>query len=105
MKQKVEGHNNLLRDSETGAIINIDSSGYSSYIMNKVIKDEESIRIQNVEQDLANIQNELSELKTLLKEVLIDFQVFKRLLQTGILQTYLMKNYWMNLQRGDHSFI
>tara|TARA_B100000927_G_C16470360_1_gene471297 strand:- start:1592 stop:1816 length:225 start_codon:yes stop_codon:yes gene_type:complete len=70
MKQKVEGHNNLLRDSETGAIINIDSSGYSSYIMNKVIKDEESIRIQNVEQDLANIQNELSELKTLLKEVL-----------------------------------
>ena len=70
MKQKVEGHNNLLRDSETGAIINIDSSGYSSYIMNKSIKDEESIRIQNVEQDLANIQNELSELKTLLKEVL-----------------------------------
>ena len=70
MKQKVEGHNNLHRDSETGAIINTDSSGYSSYIMNKSIKDEESIRIQNVEQDLANIQNELYELKTLLKEAL-----------------------------------
>ena len=38
--------------------------------MNKNIKDEESIRIQNVEQDLANIQNELYELKTLLKEAL-----------------------------------
>ena len=69
-KLKVEGHNNLLRDRETGAIINSDKSGFSSYMMNKNIKDEESIRIQNVEQDLANIQNELYELKTLLKEAL-----------------------------------
>ena len=67
---KVEGHNNLLRDGDTGAIINNDKSGYSSYMMNKSIKDEESIRIQNVEQDLANIQNEISELKLLLKEAL-----------------------------------
>ena len=67
---KVEGHNNLLRDGGTGAIINNDKSGYSSYMMNKSIKDEESIRIQNVEQDLANIQNEISELKSLLKEAL-----------------------------------
>ena len=70
MKQKVEGHNNLARDSETGAIINVDKSGYSSYMMSKSVKDEESIRIQNVEQDLANIQNEISELKSLLKEAL-----------------------------------
>ena len=69
-KLKVEGHNNLLRDRETGAIINNDKSGFSSYMMNKNIKDEESIRIQNVEQDLANIQNEISELKSLLKEAL-----------------------------------
>ena len=67
---KVEGHNNLLRDGDTGAIINNDKSGYSSYMMNKNVKDEESIRIQNVEQDLANIQNEISELKSLLKEAL-----------------------------------
>ena len=67
---KVEGHNNLLRDGDTGFIINNDKSGYSSYMMNKSIKDEESIRIQNVEQDLANIQNEISELKSLLKEAL-----------------------------------
>ena len=63
---KVEGHNNLLRDGDTGAVINNDKSGYSSYMMNKSIKDEESIRIQNVEQDLANIQNE-NELKSLLQ--------------------------------------
>ena len=69
-KLKVEGHNNLLRDGETGAIINNDKSGFSSYMMNKNIKNEESIRIQNVEQDLANIQNEISELKSLLKEAL-----------------------------------
>ena len=71
MKQiKVEGHNNLLRDSETGAIVNNDKSGFSSYMMNKTIKHEESTRIQNVERDLANIQSEISELKLLIKEAL-----------------------------------
>jgi len=71
MKQlKVEGHNNLLRDRETGAIINNDKSGFSSYMMNKNIKDEESIMIQNVERDLANIHSEISELKLLIKEAL-----------------------------------
>ena len=69
-KLKVEGHNNLLRDRETGAIINNDRSGFSSYMMNKNIKDEESIRIQNVERDLANIHSEISELKLLIKEAL-----------------------------------
>ncbi len=69
-KLRVEGHNNLLRDRETGAIINNDKSGFSSYMMNKNIKDEESIRIQNVERDLANIHSEISELKLLIKEAL-----------------------------------
>ena len=69
-KLKVEGHNNLLRDRETGAIINNDKSGFSSYVMNKNIKHEESIRIQNVERDLANIHSEISELKLLIKEAL-----------------------------------
>lgn len=67
---KVEGHNNLLRNSDTGAIVNNDKSGYSYYMMNRSIKDKESIRIHNVEQDLANIHNEISEIKSLLKEVL-----------------------------------
>lgn len=69
-KLKVEGHNNLLRDKETGAIINNDKSGFSSYMMSKTIKHEESTRIQNVERDLANIQSEISELKLLIKEAL-----------------------------------
>jgi len=69
-KLKVEGHNNLLRDSETGAIINNDKSGFSSYMTNKIIKHEESTRIQNVERDLANIHSEISELKLLIKEAL-----------------------------------
>ena len=38
--------------------------------MSKTVKDEESTRIQNVERDLANIHDEISELKLLLKEAL-----------------------------------
>ena len=35
---KVEGHSNLFRDSETGAIINKDNHGYDQYL--KLIKSD-----------------------------------------------------------------
>ena len=31
----VEGHKNLFRDEKTGAIINMDSAGYSNYMTDK----------------------------------------------------------------------
>ena len=31
----VEGHKNLFRDEKTGAIVNMDTAGYSAYMSNK----------------------------------------------------------------------
>ena len=31
----VEGHKNLFRDEKTGAIVNMDTSGYSNYLSDK----------------------------------------------------------------------
>lgn len=57
----VEGHNNLFRDRNTGAIINDDSSGYVQY---KKMKQ----RRQTEREELDILKNDIEEIKSLLKE-------------------------------------
>ena len=49
--------------------ISIDNSGYDEYMMAKNARIEESCKTQNMEEDLANLKSEISELKSLLKEL------------------------------------
>ena len=58
----VEGHNNLFRDRNTGAIINSDSSGYVQY---KKMKQ----RRQTEREELDILKNDIEEIKSLLKEI------------------------------------
>lgn len=60
---RVEGHKNLYRDEESGAILNTDSVGYSEYIKQREIRKRERVEIKN-------LKNEISEIKSLLKELL-----------------------------------
>jgi len=60
---RVEGHKNLYRDEESGAILNTDSVGYSEYIKQREIRKKERVEIKN-------LKNEISEIKSLLKELL-----------------------------------
>jgi len=66
---KVDGHKNLWRDPDTNALISIDSSGYNEYVTAKNARIEESCKTQNMEEDLANLKSEISEIKSLLKEL------------------------------------
>jgi hypothetical protein len=59
---KVEGHQNLYRDENSGAIINYDSSEYEDYLRN--ISQKESEKNQ-----LDTMRKEIDELKSLLKEI------------------------------------
>lgn len=60
---KVEGHTNLYRDEETGAIINTDSTGYDDYI--------KSIERRNSEKkEIEKIKSDIDEIKSLLKDLL-----------------------------------
>ena len=60
---QVEGHKNLYRDDNTGAIINCDQQGY----VNNISQKKEREKLKN---DVQNLKSELSEIKLLLKEII-----------------------------------
>jgi adenylate kinase len=60
---KVEGHSNLYRDENSGAIINHDSVAYNQYI--------NSINQKELKQkELDDMRKDIDEIKTLLRELL-----------------------------------
>ena len=65
----MEGHKDLARDPETNAIINVNSLEYSQYLSTRDVKSEKNQKVQTMEEDLANVKNELNEIKSLLKEL------------------------------------
>ena len=66
---KVEGHGELYRDSTTNSIVNRNTSDYNRYMSQKKTKNEETEKVDTMEQDLTNIKNEINEIKSLLKEL------------------------------------
>ena len=65
----VKGHVDLLRNSETGAIVNSNDLDYQKYISRRDAKKAQVQQSENIEQDLANLKNEMNEIKSLLKEL------------------------------------
>ena len=64
---KVEGHSNLVRDEETNAILNNNSSEYNNYISMRAKRKQGSDRIDNMEDDLKSLKDDINEIKTLLR--------------------------------------
>jgi hypothetical protein len=67
---KVTGHNNFIRDPKTNSIINTNMSNYNEYLIVKDIKLKEDKKVQTIEEEVYNIKNDISEIKSLLKELL-----------------------------------
>lgn len=65
----VKGHSNLYRDVKSGAIVNTSSTDYDSYISLKQSKEKENQKIQNFQEELDNMKDDISEIKSLLKEL------------------------------------
>ena len=65
----VEGNTDLVRDPHTDQIINTNASAYQQYISRREQRKREKEKSLNVEEDLANPKSELSEIKSLLKEL------------------------------------
>lgn len=59
----VEGHPNLYRDENSGAIINRDNSAYSQYINAVNYRNQQKAEIDGIKRDV-------DEIKSLLKELL-----------------------------------
>ena len=58
----VEGHKNLFRDEKTGAIINMDTSGYSNYMSDKRINSDKQAEIDEMKKELETLKSMLNEL-------------------------------------------
>ena len=59
----VEGHNNLFRDENSGAIVNCDTREYNQYI--KMKKDR-----QKQKNEIAELKNDVQQIKNLLMELI-----------------------------------
>ena len=71
MRTAIEGYKELVKDSESGAILNIDNGAYKAAIKRQRIMNDQKQVIENNSKDINSIKSELSEIKTLLK-VLIE---------------------------------
>lgn len=66
---KVEGHKHLYRDENTGAILNVDTSGYQKYVSMRDEKRKQKEDIDFLKKSTEDLKNEISEIKSLLIEI------------------------------------
>ena len=64
---KVEGHQNLIRDENSNAILNTNLSEYDQYLSLRYKRKKGTDRIDNMENDLKNLKDDINEIKTLLR--------------------------------------
>ena len=65
----VEGNSDLVREPKTDSIINTNTNAYEQYISQRKKRKLEKEKSLNLEEDLANLKSEMSEIKSLLKEL------------------------------------
>jgi len=64
---KVKGHNDLIRDKNSNAILNTNSSEYDNYLSLRAKKKQGTDRIDTMENDLKSLKDDINEIKTLLR--------------------------------------
>ena len=66
---KVKGHESLIRDKNSNAILNKNLSEYDQYLSIRSKRKKGTDRIDNMENDLKSLKDDINEIKTLLKEL------------------------------------
>jgi hypothetical protein len=67
---KVLGHDSLVRDVSTGAIINTNNQDYQQYMLAKKAREQKDLQISEHAEDINNIKNEMQEIKSLILQLL-----------------------------------
>ena len=70
MKVKVEGHEDLVRDVRSKAIINTNTTEYQLYMARIRAREKQGDAIRNTVKEINDLKKEMYEIKNLLKEVL-----------------------------------
>ena len=68
--QKVKDHVDLRRDPQTGAILNMNSLDHEKYVARREVKSKENQKVQSIEDEVANMKDDINEIKSLLKELI-----------------------------------
>ena len=66
---KVKDNSDLVRDPNTGAILNTTSLDYDKYVAQRKAKSQEHQKTENIERDISTLRQELDEIKSLLREL------------------------------------
>lgn len=67
---KVQGHDDLVRDPQTNAIINTNKNEYEEYKMRKELRLKEKQKIEDIESEVSSMKNDLDEIKSLLRSLI-----------------------------------
>ena len=67
---KVEGNSSLVRNTETKAIINTDSTAYISYMKRVNKRKQESESLENAIHDIDDLKSDMQEIKILLQKLM-----------------------------------
>lgn len=70
MRLKVQGHDSLVRDTNSNAIINTNNTEYQLYMNRIKSREKQSDEIRTAVKEINTLKTELQEIKNLLKEVL-----------------------------------
>ena len=68
--QKVKDYVDLRRDPHTGAILNMNSLDHEKYVARREVKCKENQKVQSIEDEVANMKDDINEIKSLLKELI-----------------------------------
>ena len=68
--QPVKDYRNLARDTDSGAIVNIDRSAYLNALERHKNKEKQKKPIEDNTNDINSIKSEISEIKTMLKTLI-----------------------------------
>jgi hypothetical protein len=66
---KVEGHSNLVRDTRSGAIININKKEIERARRMKVERKEKEVTFENLKSDVSELKNDMSDIKQMLQKL------------------------------------
>ena len=69
-KLRVEGHESLIRDTVSNAVINTSTSEYKIYIARHRAREQQSDELRNACKEINNLKAELREIKSLIIEKL-----------------------------------
>lgn len=70
MRKQIEGERNLVYDAGTNGIIDVDTDAYTKYIQQKQFRQQQNNKIESMENRINNIEDGLSDIKTLLTRLL-----------------------------------